>query len=119
MAKKKSNYKQHTIGELMQMLKQALQDNPYLDMNSPIMISDYNMSGFKYDFDLLPCFSPQQHTAGLCLFHSLGEVPVDKKNEEIYIEPSYDTDWDEPFIREEEPAEEDSSIMKFVKRMKA
>ena len=112
MAKKKSNYGQHTIGSLMQMLKQALDENKYLTLDSPVMISDYNMSGFKYDFDLLPCFSPQQHTAGLCLFHSLGEVPVNK--EEVYIEPSYDTDWEEEPVSEE-PVEEDSSVMRFAK----
>lgn len=99
----KSNYRQHTIGELMQMLKQALQDNPYLDMDSPVMISDYNMSDFKYDFDLLPCFSQKHHTAGLCLFHSLGEV-----TEEVTPKMSL----------EEKPVNEKSSMMKFIKRMK-
>ena len=112
MAKSKSNYRQHTIGELMQMLKQALQDNPYLGVDSPVMISDYNMSGFKYDFDLLPCFSQQHHTAGLCLFHSLNE---EVKDEKIYIEPSYNTDWDEPLRGEKEPTEEDTRVMKFAK----
>ena len=108
----KSNYRQHTIGELMQMLKQALQDNPYLDVDSPVMLSDYNMSGFKYDFDLLPYFSQQHHTAGLCLFHSLNE---ETKDEKIYREPSYNTDWDKSFIRKEEPTVEDTSVMKFAK----
>ena len=99
---KKSNYKQHTIGELMQMLKQALQDNPYLDMDSPIMISDYNMSGFKYDFDLLPCFSSKHYTAGLCLFHSLGEVT----EEEVTPKKSLNE------------KEEDTSVLKFAKWVK-
>ena len=103
MSKSKSNYRQHTIGELMQMLKQALQDNPYLDVDSPVMISDYNMSGFKYDFDLLPCFSQQHHTAGLCLFHSLGEV-----TEEVTSKTSL----------EEKSVDDEPSMMKFAKRMK-
>ena len=105
MVKNKSNYRQHTIGELMRMLKQAVQDNPYLDMNSPIMISDYNMSCFKYDFDLLPCFSSKHHTAGLCLFHSLNE----KVTEEVTPKMSL----------EEKHVEEEPNIMKFVKRMKS
>lgn len=109
MSLQKSNYKQHTIGSLMQALKQALQENKYLSLDSPVMISDYNMSGFKYDFDLIPTFSQEHKTAGLCLFHSLGQ-------KEIYVEPSYDTESGEDFFEEEE--KEDSSVMKFAKWLK-
>lgn len=101
--KNKTNYGQHTIGELIQMLKKAVEDTPYLNIDSPVLISDYNMSGYKYEFDLLPSFSPQHHTAGLCLFHSLGET-----TEEVITEP----------IKEEIKEEENTSIVKFAKWLK-
>ena len=101
--RKKSNYGQHTIGELMQMLKQALDENKYITLDSPVMIADYNMSSMKYDFDLLPCFSSKHHTAGLCLFHSLGEV-----TEEVT-----------PRMSLAEETIEKPTLMKFVERMKS
>ena len=42
-------------------------------MDSPIFISDYNMSQQKYEFSVLPSFSSLEHKAGVCLFHSLNE----------------------------------------------
>lgn len=102
--KTNKDYKEYTIGKLIQGLKQALQDNPYLDVNSPVMISDYNMSGFKYNFGILPCFSSQHHTAGLCLFHSLGEV-----TEEVTPKTS---------LVKEETIEEDTSVVKFAQWFK-
>ena len=115
MKKVETGYKEHTIGSLIQTIKQVVQETPYLDMESPVMISDYNMSEIKYEFDVLPSFSNKHHTAGLCLFHSLGAKNKDK---EIYIEPSYDTEDDEPFFRDEEDIEEDTSVMKFAKWFK-
>lgn len=102
--RKKSNYGQHTIGELMQMLKQTLSENKYLTLDSPVMIADYNMSSTKYDFDLLPCFSSKHHTAGLCLFHSL--------NKEVTEEVT-------PKISLARETTEKPSLMKFVERMKS
>ena len=96
-------YKEHTIGELIQAIKQTVQDTPYLDINSPVMISDYNMSGMKYEFDILPSFSSKHHTAGLCLFHSLGE---EAQEVEVRVEA------------EEVAEEKETSVMKFAKWFK-
>ena len=68
---KLSLYKEYTIAELIQALKQALAENSYLDENSPVLISDFDMSGYKHKFKLHPVMSPAHSTAGLCLFHSL------------------------------------------------
>ena len=112
VSRKQTTYGYQTIGSLIQLLKNAVQETPYLNLNSPVMISDYNMSEIKYEFDVLPSFSQAHHTAGLCLFHSLG---AENKGKEIYIEPSYDTEDDEPFFRDEEDIEEDTSVVKFAK----
>lgn len=105
--KKQSNYRQHTIGELMQALKNALEENKYLTLDSPIMIADYNMSNIKYDFDLLPSFSPIHRTAGLCLFHSLNE-PIGEYKKEVTQEN----------VTTDDTSTEDKSIMKFAKWIK-
>ena len=110
MKKHKSTYGEYTIGEFIQALKKTVEETPYLNLNSPMLISDYNMTGFKYKFDILPTFSQEHRTAGLCLFHSL------KQEKEAYIEPSYDTESGEDFFEEEE--KEDSSVMKFAKWLK-
>ena len=64
-------YKEYTIRELIQALKQAVENNGFLNEDSPVLISDYNMSGYKHKFKLHPVMSPVHSTAGLCLFHSL------------------------------------------------
>ena len=86
MIKNKTTYGYQTIGSLIELLQEAMENNNYLNMNSPVMISDYAMSGFKYEFDLLPTFSPLQHTAGLCLFHSLNEPVEEFVGEEVEVE---------------------------------
>ena len=101
MKKHKSTYGEYTIGEFIQALKKTVEETPYLNLNSPMLISDYNMTGFKYKFDILPTFSQKHHTAGLCLFHSL---PSETEEEEIEVSI-------EPTV---EPIEEESSFMKFV-----
>ena len=101
MKTKKNTYGEYTIGALIKAIKRTMEETPYLNLDSPVMISDYNMSGFKHEFDILPTFSQKHHTAGLCLFHSLNE-PI----EEVIVEP----------IVEEQ--EETSSIMKFVNWVK-
>lgn len=73
MTKNKTGYGTYTIGSLIEHIKQLVEDNTYLNMNSPVFISDYAMSGYKHEFDILPTFSPYTHQAGLCLFHSLNE----------------------------------------------
>jgi len=104
MKKHKSTYGEYTIGEFIQALKKTVEETPYLNLNSPMLISDYNMTGFKYEFDILPTFSQKHHTAGLCLFHSL---PSETEEEEIEVSVKTTV---EPL----EEAEEESSFMKFV-----
>ena len=102
MVKTKQTYGYQTIGSLIQLLQEAVEDNKYLSMDSPVFISDYNMSQQKYEFDVLPSFVPLKHTAGLCLFHSLNE-PVEDFEEEIEVEN--DLEISEP---------EDTGIVKFA-----
>ena len=102
MVKAKQTYGYQTIGSLIQLLQQAVEDNRYLSMNSPVFISDYNMSQQKYEFDVLPSFVPLKHKAGLCLFHSLNE-PVKDFEEEIEVEK--DLEISEP---------EETGIVKFA-----
>ena len=104
MKKHKSTYGEYTIGEFIQALKKTVEETPYLNLNSPMLISDYNMTGFKYEFDILPTFSQKHHTAGLCLFHSL---PSETEEEEIEVSI-------EPTVEPIEEVEEESSFMKFV-----
>ena len=94
MTKNKTGYGTHTIGSLIGYLKQLVEDNSYLSMNSPVFISDYAMSGYKHEFDILPTFSPYSHQAGLCLFHSLGEEATNEPviEEEIEEEVTYEED---------------------------
>ena len=104
MKKHKSTYGEYTIGEFIQALKKTAEETPYLNLNSPMLISDYNMTGFKYEFDILPTFSQKHHTAGLCLFHSL---PSETEEEEIEANVK-------PTVEPIEEVEEESSFMKFV-----
>ena len=100
MVKTKQTYGYQTIGSLIQLLQEAVEDNRYLSMDSPVFISDYNMSSQKYEFDVLPSFVPLKHTAGLCLFHSLNE-PM----EDYEVEVENDLEISEP---------EDTGIVKFA-----
>ena len=104
---KQQEYGYQTIGTLIQALKQAVEENAYLNMNSPVFISDYNMSKQNFEFSVLPAFSSIQHTAGLCLFHSLNK-PVE---EEEVVEPVRT-------IQEEPIIENNCSTMKFAKWFK-
>ena len=84
--KEKIGYGLYTIGDLIEHLQQTVKENEYLNMDSPVFISDYNMTGYKHEFDVLPTFSPYMQQAGVCLFHSLGEAPapvVDKVEEDF------------------------------------
>lgn len=119
--KERRGYGLQTVRSLIENLKKYVEESDYLDMDSPIFISDYAMSGYKHEFDVLPTFSPYMHKAGLCLFHSLGEeksvVSLDTSNtpsEEIEEEEvAYDLETETL----EEPSVEPSTrgISKFMK----
>ena len=79
-------YKEYTIKELIQALKQALVENSYIDENSPVLISDFNMSGYKHKFKLHPVMSPAHGTVGLCLFHSLENRDDDEFKASLELE---------------------------------
>ena len=106
--KKKTEYKQQTIGSLIQSLQDLVEGSRYLTMDSPIFISDYNMSQQKYEFSVLPSFSSLEHKAGVCLFHSLNE-PV---KEYEYSTESHN------LIVEEEPTVEGRDMTKFARWVK-
>lgn len=111
-----TNYHEFTIGELMQALKQAVEDNSYLSYDSPLFISDYNMSGFMYEVGVAPTYSSKHHTAGLCLFHTLKsefedvEVDVDEFGNEIKQE-------EQNYVLPTEAPKSDS-LMKFVRSVR-
>ena len=109
MTRSKTGYGTQTIGSLIQLLKNTVEENRYLSMDSPVMISDYAMSGFKYEFDVLPNYSPLNHTAGVCLFHSLGEEIKEPLEEDVKVKIPIEIEEET-----EEETEEDTSIMKFV-----
>ena len=108
MKEKKDEYKQQTIGSLIQSLQDLVEGSRYLTMDSPIFISDYNMSQQKYEFSVLPSFSSLEHKAGVCLFHSLNE-PV---KEYGYSTESHN------LIVEEEPTVEGRDMTKFARWVK-
>ena len=87
MIKAQQTYGYQTIGSLIKSLKSLVEENKYLSYDSPVFISDYNMSKQNYKFDILPAFSQEHYTAGVCLFHSLNE-PVLEYMEEVEVEPS-------------------------------
>ena len=112
-----TNYKEYTIGELILSLKQAVETNSYISYDSPVFISDYNMSGFMHELGVAPTFSSKHHTAGLCIFHSLKnefddleEVDVDEFGNEI------EENTQNYIMKSEE--EKEQAFMKFVRSIK-
>ena len=111
-----TNYKEYTIGELIQSLKQAVEDNSFLSYDSPVFISDYNMSGFMYEVGVAPTYSSKHRTAGLGIFHTLKsefedvEVDVDEFGNEVK------KDNGNYIMKTEEKS--DDSFMKFVRSVK-
>lgn len=93
-------YTYHTVGELISTLQNLVDNSESLTMNSPIMISDFNMSGYKEKFSVLPTFSTNQNLAGVCLFHSLGNLEETLKKESIVEETDFE---DEVDVEDEEP----------------
>ena len=79
----------YTIGSLIQALKQAVETNNYLNYDSPIMISDFNMHSQKYEFAIELAYLPYERVAGIGLFHSLGatelEEPVEEEQENVGV----------------------------------
>lgn len=96
-------YKQYTVRELIEALKQAVECNTFIDENSPVLISDYNMTGYKFKFNLHPVMSPVHSTVGLCLFHSL-----ENNGEEEFKNDLVDY----------EHSNKEDRFMKFVRRIK-
>ena len=93
-------YKQYTVRELVEALKQAVEDNSYLNENSPVLISDYNMSGYKYKLNIHPVMSPVNSTVGVCLFHTLNNNGEEEfKDELINYRPSNKEDRFLKFVR--------------------
>ena len=97
-------YKQYTVRELIEALKQAVEDNSFLNENSPVLISDYNMNGYKYKLNIHPVMSPVNSTVGVCLFHSLENSGEDEFKNDLVL-PNKDE-------------YEDSKFMKFVRGIK-
>ena len=89
MNKNNSTYKTYTVGELIQGLKRAVEENTFLNYDSPIMISDFNMHSQKYEFAIEPAYLPYERVAGVGLFHSLGatelEEPVEEEQENVSV----------------------------------
>ena len=123
-AKKKTGYGIYTIGSLIEHLQDLVKENNYLDMESPVFISDYNMSGYKHEMDLLPTFSPYLHKAGVCLFHSLGEeapTPIVAKEEPIeedFEEEDVVYDLETETLEEEEEPTVKGDISRFARFIK-
>ena len=120
--KEKIGYGLYTIGDLIEHLQLAVRENNYLTMDSPVFISDYNMTGYKHEFDILPTFSPYLKKAGVCLFHSLGEeAPTPTVAKEEPIEEDFEEE-DVVYDLETETLEEQPSykgdinrFMRFIK----
>lgn len=121
--KERIGYGLYTIGDLIEHLQLAVRENNYLTMDSPVFISDYNMTGYKHEFDILPTFSPYLKQAGVCLFHSLGEAPapvVDKTVEDFEEEEDVVYDLETETLEEEEPVQQSKigDISRFARFIK-
>lgn len=89
-------YTYHTVEELINTLQNLVNNSETLTMKSPIMISDFNMSGYKEKFSVLPTFSTNQNQAGICLFHSLGHLEEIVNREPDIEELEIDVEDEEP-----------------------
>ena len=120
--KERIGYGLYTIGDLIEHLQLAVRENNYLTMDSPVFISDYNMTGYKHEFDILPTFSPYLKQAGVCLFHSLGETPMPVVNKAVEdFEEEEDVVYDlETETLEEEPVQQSKigDISRFARFIK-
>lgn len=119
----KTGYGQYTIGSLIDTLQQLIKENEYLSKDSPVFLSDYAMSGYKHEFDLLPTFSPYLKQAGICLFHSLGEeppIPVVNSQEPVedIVEEEVTYEEEDTALLEEPIQPYKSDISKFMRFIK-
>lgn len=73
---KKQIIKTYTIKELMNKLRETLETNPKVTPDTKVVLSDFNMSGFKEDLMVEPVRLVGENV--LCLFHSL-ELPCTNK----------------------------------------
>ena len=62
--------KTYTVKELMNKLREAIETNPKITPNTKVVLSDFNMSGFKEDLMVEPVRLVGEEV--ICLFHSLG-----------------------------------------------
>ena len=69
--KKPNGYKVYTVRELIVALRELAENSQNIDLDSEVVISDYNMSGFKEKFKLHPVRLYGRTCVGL--FHSLEE----------------------------------------------
>ena len=110
-------YTYHTVGELIDTLQNLVSNSETLTMNSPIMISDFNMSGYKERFSILPTFSQNQGQAGVCLFHSLGNLEETLKKEPVIDnieELEVDVEDEEPTTISHSDTSNQDQLMKFI-----
>ena len=70
--------KTYTIKELMNKLREAVETNPKVTPNTKVVLSDFNMSGFKEDLMVEPVRLVGKEV--ICLFHSLESTCQDKES---------------------------------------
>ena len=75
---KKINIKTYTIRELMNKLRETLETNPKVTPDTKVVLSDFNMSGFKEDLMVEPVRLVGEEV--VCLFHSLETPCVENDN---------------------------------------
>ena len=110
-------YTYHTVQELIDTLQDLVNNSEALTMNSPIMISDFNMSGYKEKFSVLPTFSTNQNQAGICLFHSLGNLEEIVNKEPDIEELEVDVeDEEEPTQTNHTNTSNLDQVMSFIER---
>ena len=131
MKKNYNGYKYCSIRELIFTLQEMVKDSETLTLDSPVMISDFNMSGYKEEFSVLPTFSTNQGQAGVCLFHSLkGTVQsakpeekveekidckkIDYENNEVDVEDDYTLSSYKP--NKLTNTDEEDSLMSFIEK---
>ena len=76
--KMKQEIKSYTIKELMNKLRELVESNPKITLNTKVCLSDFNMSGFKDEIMIDPVDTVGEYC--ICLFHSLNkETPCQER----------------------------------------
>ena len=78
MLKVKEQTKTYTVRELLYKLRETLENNPRITPDTKVVLSDFNMSGFKEDIMVEPVNILGEQT--LCLFHSLGKPCTEEES---------------------------------------